>query len=72
VLGLALLCEVSILLAFDVGVLVHNGFRGFSLDVFKPSIVFGPGFGVTLMLAFGSYVGFEATALYGEEAKNPH
>ncbi len=24
------------------------------------------------MLAFGSYVGFEATALYGEEAKNPH
>ena len=72
VLGLALLCEVSILLAFDVGVLLHNGFHGFSLDVFKPSIVFGPGFGVTLMLAFGSYVGFEATALYGEEAKNPH
>ena len=33
--------------------------------------MFGPGFGVTLMLAFGSYVGFEATALYGEEAKNP-
>jgi amino acid transporter len=71
VLGLALLCEVGILLAFDIGVLVQNGFHGFSLDVFKPSIVFGPGFGVTLMLAFGSYVGFEATALYGEEAKNP-
>ena len=72
VLGLALLCEVGILLAFDVGVLVENGFHGFSLAVFKPSTVFGPGFGVTLMLAFGSYVGFEATALYGEEAKNPH
>jgi amino acid transporter len=37
----------------------------------KPSVVFGPGFGVTLMLAFGSYVGFEAAALYGEEAANP-
>ena len=71
VLGLALLSEVGILLAFDVGVLVQNGFRGFSLSVFTPSIVFGRGFGVTLMLAFGSYVGFEATALYGEEAKNP-
>ena len=37
--------------------------------VFKPSIVFGAGFGVRLMLAFGSFVGFEATALYGEEAR---
>ena len=24
------------------------------------------------MLAFGSFVGFEATALYGEESRNPH
>ena len=65
------LCEVGMLLAFDFGVLVHNGFHGFSLDVFKPSSCSAPGSAVTLMLAFGSYVGFEATALYGEEAKNP-
>ena len=71
VLGLALLCEVSILLAFDVGVLLGKGFDGFSLDVLRPGVVFAHGFGVTLMLAFGSYVGFEATALYGEEAKDP-
>lgn len=71
VLGVALLCEVAILLAFDIGVLLDRGFHGFSLQVFKPSVVFGPGFGVALMLAFGSYVGFEATALYGEEARDP-
>jgi amino acid transporter len=71
VLGLALLCEVSLLLAFDIGVLIDRGFHGFSLDVFRPSVVFGHGFGVTLMLAFGSYVGIEATALYGEEARDP-
>jgi amino acid transporter len=71
VLGLALTAEVAVLLALDIGVLIDKGFHGFSLDVFKPSIVFSSGFGVSLMLAFGSFVGFEATAIYGEEAKDP-
>jgi amino acid transporter len=71
VLGVALVAEVLILLVFDVSVLVQNGFHGFSLDVFKPSVVFGEGFGVSLMLAIGAFVGFEATALYGEEARDP-
>ena len=72
VLGLALTAEVLILLVFDFAVLARNGFHGFSLDVFKPSVVFAGGFGISLMLAFGSFVGFEATALYGEESRNPH
>ena len=71
VLGLALAAEVAVLLALDIGVLIDKGFHGFSLDVFKPSLVFSGGFGVSLMLAFGSFVGFEATAIYGEEAKDP-
>src|SRR5215469_13490543 len=71
VLGLALAAEVLILLVFDVAVLARNGFHGFSLDVFRPSVVFAGGFGLSLMLAFGSFVGFEATALYGEESRNP-
>jgi amino acid transporter len=71
VLGVALAAEVFILLGFDVAVLVHRGFQGFSLDVFKPAVVLGSGFGVSLMFGFGSFVGFEATALYGEEARNP-
>jgi amino acid transporter len=70
-LTLLLLCEVGLLLAFDVAVLVHHGFHGFSLQVFDPGTVFGKGFGVSLMLAFGSFAGFEATALYGEEARDP-
>ncbi|WP_245805174.1 APC family permease [Amycolatopsis australiensis] len=72
VLGVALAAEVLVLLAFDVAVLLKHGFRGFSLEVYPPSVVFGGGFGVSLMLAFGSFVGFEATALYGEEARDPH
>jgi len=72
VLGLALAAEVLTLLVFDVAVLARNGFHGFSLDVFKPSVVFAGGFGISLMLAFGSFAGFEATALYGEESRDPH
>jgi len=71
VLGVALAAEVLILLGFDAAVLFQNGFHGFSLDVFKPAVVMSGGFGVSLMLAFGSFVGFEATALYGEESRDP-
>jgi amino acid transporter len=67
VLGVLLCAEVLILLVFDAGVLIDRGFHGFSLDAFRPSTVFAGGFGVSLMLAFGSYVGFEATALCSEE-----
>lgn len=71
VLGFLLGAEVLVLMVFNVAVLVEKGFHGFSLAVFEPSAVFGTGFGVSLMFAFGSYVGFEATALYGEEARQP-
>lgn len=72
VLGVALAAEVLTLLVFDIAVLVQHGFHGFSPHVFAPSVVFSGGVGISLMFAFGSFVGFEATALYGEEAKNPH
>ena len=40
VLGVALLAEVAVLLALDFGVLLEEGFHGFSLEVFSPSVVF--------------------------------
>lgn len=70
VLGVALAAEVVVLLALDLGVLVEKGFHGFSLDAFSPRLVFSSGFGVGMMLAFGSFIGFEATAIYAEEAKD--
>lgn len=70
-LGLALICEVLILLIFDVAVLVNHGFAGFSTHVFAPSLVFSGAAGIALMYAFSSFVGFEATAIYAEEARDP-
>lgn len=43
---------------------------------FAPSNIFAGGLsstaGIALAFAFASYIGFEATAIYGEESKDPH
>jgi amino acid transporter len=70
-LGVFLLCEVSLLLAIDVAVLVQNGFGAFSLSSFSPKEIFSGAPGVAFAFAFLSFIGFEATAIFGEEAKDP-
>jgi len=72
VLGVLLVCEVLILLVFDFVVIAKGGGdSGLSLEAFRPSSVFGVDMAVPLLMAFGCFVGFEATTLYGEEAKDP-
>lgn len=44
----------------------------FTLDVFKPSVIFSSAQGLAIMYAFLSFIGFEAAALYGREAKDPN
>ncbi|HEY2715842.1 MAG TPA: APC family permease [Solirubrobacterales bacterium] len=70
-LAISLSLEVVILLIFDVAVLFNHGFHGFSLEVFAPATIFSGAVGVALMYSFSSFVGFEATAIYAEEAKEP-
>ena len=43
----------------------------FSLAPFSPSAVFGGALGVALMFAHASFIGFEGSAIYGEEAREP-
>lgn len=43
----------------------------FSFEPFNPSVVFAGTFGVALMFAHASFIGFEGSAIYGEEAKDP-
>jgi amino acid transporter len=43
----------------------------FSLQPFAPSVVFGGALGVALMFAHASFIGFEGSAIYGEEARDP-
>lgn len=79
VLGLCLILEILILTAVAVAVLIHGGGpQGFvpesinPLNAFTPAKgVVGASAGIGLFFAFWSWVGFESSAMYGEESKNP-
>jgi amino acid transporter len=70
VLGVLLLAEVIIVLIVDGGIIFSGGNSGLNVEAFEPSNVFAGSAGVVLLFAFASFVGFEATTLYGEEAKD--
>ena len=71
VLGVLMLLEVAILVIFDIAVIGSGGADGLSLAPFDPSNVFEGTYGIAFLFAFASFVGFEATAIYGEEARDP-
>ncbi len=71
VLGVLLIAEIALIVALTVSVLVRGGAHGIDFVSFTPSAFLSGSPGIALMFAIGSFVGFEATAIYGEEAKNP-
>ncbi|QFR96891.1 APC family permease [Streptomyces tsukubensis] len=73
VLAVFVVAETSILLVFAAVVLVRGGGPE-GLDVaasFSPHTVLDGAPGVAVMFAVASMFGFEATAVYGEEARSP-
>ncbi len=71
VLAVFLIAEVLVLTVMNVSVLADKGLSAFSLDVFSPSTVFSGSAGVAMLFAFNSFIGFEGTAIYGEETRDP-
>lgn len=71
VLGVLLLCEVAIIAVMDFAVLAQGGAHGISADSFTPGAFMSGNPGIGVMFAIASFMGFEATAIYGEEARNP-
>lgn len=70
-LCLLMACEIAIILLFDVAAAFKGGPQGFSVASFSPSHVLTTGFGPSLVFVVGSYMGFETTAIYSEEARDP-
>lgn len=60
-----------------VTLVVFSLFRGevavsaFSLEPFAPHAVFAGAFGISILFAVCAFIGFEGTAIYAEEAKDP-
>jgi amino acid transporter len=73
VLAGLLVFEILVIAVFIVGIFVHGpGEPGdASLASFDVTVLFKPGLGVALIFAFSSFAGFEATAVFAEEAKEP-
>ena len=75
-LGVLMCLEIGSLLVLAVVVLAKGGPDGTSLSAsFSLSAIFSGGFtggaGIALAFAFASFIGFEATAIYGEESRDP-
>jgi amino acid transporter len=66
-----LAAELAIIAIMDVAIVAHRGAAALPAASWAPHNAFGGALGVTLMLAFTSYIGFESTSLYGPEARNP-
>lgn len=71
VLGVALVLEISIMLALDVAVFARGGANGPVLASFAPSHAFSDGLGVAVLFALTGFIGFEATAVFRDEARDP-
>lgn len=67
-LAIGLTIEVSILVVLDAAILFK---AGYSWSAFDPGQLSMSGLGLGLLFAGTSFVGFEATGLFSEEAKDP-
>ena len=75
-LGILMLLEVAALLVTAVAILIDGGPEGLNFAAsFNPAAIVAGGLagsaGIAFAFAFASFIGFEATAIYGEESKDP-
>lgn len=71
VLGVLLVGEVAIVLVFDAVVTGRGGAQGPSTAFLVPSEIGSGSLGVALMFAVAGFIGFEATAVFRDEAHDP-
>lgn len=74
VLGIVLTVETLMIVVLSAFSLFNgpNPVSDYSLAPLGPSAVFSGTFGVALMFAYCAFIGFEGSAIYSEEAKDPH
>lgn len=75
VLGTLMVLEVLSLLIAGIAILINNAGSMNFVASFSPENIFAGGFvggaGIALAFALASFIGFEATAIYGEESIDP-
>lgn len=63
--------EYLIVLVVDFAILRAGGASGLSVNLLDPSAIFSGSLTVAVLFCLGSFMGFEATTIYAEEARDP-
>ncbi|MFC9424079.1 APC family permease [Streptomyces sp. NPDC056987] len=71
VLSVLLAVEVCAILIFDIVMITNGGPEGHSLTPWNPVHLVTPSIGVLLLFSIGVFNGFEATAIYRDEVRDP-
>ena len=71
ILGTLVAGEYLVVLLLDCGIIAQGGDNGLSLRPFQPGVFTSGSPWIGLMLCFSAFIGFEATTIYSEEAKDP-
>ncbi|MGV8953239.1 MAG: APC family permease [Cypionkella sp.] len=72
VLGIAMLGEIAVVAALDLAVVFKGGAAGgFTAAPLLPSALMSGNAAIGIMFATATFIGFEATAIYSEEVKDP-
>ncbi|WP_114423143.1 APC family permease [Nocardioides houyundeii] len=71
VLGVLLIAEVGIVVLLALVILFQGGADGISASSFEPDTVTSGSPGLALMFCMAGFIGFEATAIFRDEAREP-
>ncbi len=71
VLGVALVLEVGVVVVLDAVIFASGGASGINVESFTPSTIMSGSLGVPVLFALTGFIGFEATAVFRDEARDP-
>jgi amino acid transporter/GNAT superfamily N-acetyltransferase len=71
VLAVLLIAEITIVLVYDAVMIANPADGAVSFATLSPAQALSPEFGALLVVAIAGFVGFEATVVLSEEAKDP-
>ncbi|BBZ32929.1 APC family permease [Mycolicibacterium confluentis] len=71
VLGVALALEIGIVVLLDLVIFTDPGPAGVTLDSFTPAVFTNGTLGIAVLFALTGFIGFEATAVFRDEARDP-
>ena len=71
VLAVLLIAEITIVLVYNVVMILNPAGGTVSFEALSPAKALTPEFAALLVVAIGGFVGFEATVVLSEEAKDP-